>query len=115
TDSLSIPAISITAKRAGRPLSTYRQFQRSIKNFRLNSVQQSPSLSSKNLTENPLLSLQSSSLLITPRNSVVDDTGTSTIVKPSYDLHLNDDMLNYCYVSGDSGVKYQGQMFPTAF
>ncbi|CAF1549674.1 unnamed protein product [Rotaria sp. Silwood1] len=116
SDSSSTPTISITAKRAIRPLSNYRQFQRSIKNFRLNSFQQSQSsLTSKELIDNQLLSLQSSSLLITPRNSVVDDTGTSTIVKPSYDLHINDDMLNYCYVSGDSGVKYQGQMFPTAF
>ncbi|CAF0770501.1 unnamed protein product [Rotaria sordida] len=115
TDSSSTPIISITAKRPERPISNYRQFQRSIKNFRLNSIQQSQTQISKDLTEQQLLSLQSSSLLITPRNSVVDETGTSTIIKPSCDLHLNDDMLNYCYVSGDSGIKYQGQMFPTAF
>ncbi|CAF1935256.1 unnamed protein product [Rotaria magnacalcarata] len=74
-----------------------------------------PNTHSKQISDNQLSSFQSSSLLMTPRNSVVDDSTTSTILKPSYDLHLDDDMLNYCYVSGDSGVKYQGQLFHAAF
>ncbi|CAF3331557.1 unnamed protein product [Rotaria socialis] len=115
TDSSLMPTISMTASRAGRPLSSYRQLQRSIKTFRMNSVRRNSSIDSKQIFDSQLSSFQSSSLLITPRNSVVDDSNASTILKPSYDLHLSDDMLNYCYVSGDSGVKYQGQMFPAAF
>ncbi|CAF1444038.1 unnamed protein product, partial [Rotaria magnacalcarata] len=115
TDSSLMPTISITASRAGRPFSSYRQLQRSIKTFRMNSVRPNSSIDSKQISDNQLSSFQSSSLLMTPRNSVVDDSTTSTILKPSYDLHLDDDMLNYCYVSGDSGVKYQGQLFHAAF
>lgn len=114
TETAVVPTISVTATRAGRPISSYRHIQRSVRSFRLNTVQQSPTPEPKDTTDNPLLAFQSSSLLITPRNSIVDDNASS-IVKPSYDLHLNDDMLNYCYVSADSGVKYQGQMFPAAF
>jgi len=109
TDTQSLSNISLTAKRAGKPLSTYRQLQRSKTNDRFNRFQKSPP---KYSTDDQLITL-TSSLLITPANSVVDDSAMPPI-KPPYELHLNDDKLNYCYISDDSGVKYQGQMLSTS-
>jgi hypothetical protein len=106
TDTQSLSNISMTAKRAGQTLSTSRQLQRSTTNYRFS---QSPP---KYSTNDQLITL-TPSLLITPANSVVDDAAMSP-AKPPYELQLNDDKLNYCYISDDSGVKYQGQMLSTS-
>ena len=111
-DSSSTPTISIKAKRGGKSLLSHYQFQDHIKNYRLNQFR---ATSLKNFTNHQIPSLSSSSLLITPRNSVADDNQTSSNIKPLYELYLNNDMLNYCYVSNDSGIKYQGQMLSTSF
>lgn len=105
------PTISITAKRAGRPVSSYNQLQRSLTTYRLSAY---PHTTSKTAIDDQLLSLSSSSLLITPRNSVVDDEIMSPMTRPPYDLHLNNDMLNYCHVNNHTEVKYQGHMLSTA-
>jgi hypothetical protein len=115
TDVSPMPTISISAKRAGRPVSCYYQLERSLTTYRLSAYPQTPlPRTPKPSTDDQLLSLASSSLLITPRNSVVDDAIMSPIIKPAYESHSNDDMLNYNYVSENSGVKYQGQMLSTA-
>ena len=102
------PTISITAKRAGRPVSSYNQLQRSLTSYRLSAY---PHTTLKTTMDAQILSLSSSSLLITPRNSVVDDETMSPIANPP---HLNNDMLNYCHVSNHTGIKYQGHMLSTA-
>ena len=125
-DTSSTPSMSFSAKRKGRPLSSYRQLPRSSSTltgpYRLNSNQSSPlrqmtttisvpHVATKKIAEDHSAPLASSSLLITPANSVVDETVT-TLKKAPYELQLAGDMLNYCYVS-DSGVKYQGQLLST--
>ena len=103
-DTSSLPLITITAKRGGRVSSSS---QRPRTSYRLNAFQQSPPIkSTKNLFFPP-------SVLMTPRNSVVDDETMSPVIRP-YELHLKDDLLNYCYVSDQSGIQYHRQMLSTA-
>lgn len=120
----STPSMSLSAKRKGRPLSSYRQLPRSSSTFtgpyRLTSNQSStlrqstpaPHAATKKPIEDRSTPLVSSSFLITPANSIVDETITS-LKKAPYELQLAGDMLNYCYVS-DSGMKYQGQLLSSA-
>lgn len=68
---------SLTTKRTGRLPTSLRPLPQTIK-------------MTKPVLEDPLLT--SSSLLITPRNSVVDDETMSPIIKPS-EFYLNDDKL----------------------
>lgn len=109
----SMPMISMTAKRAGRPLSSVHTIQRSLTNYRLNSLQQSSSLSPtptpiiKNSIDNHVFPLTSSSLLITPRNSVNDEV-TMPPIRIPYDFNFNDDIINY-----NKDIKYQGQTLST--
>ena len=123
----SMPSMSLSAKRKGRPLSSYRQLPRSSSTltgpYRLTSNQSPtlrqstpttavPHVATKKPTEDHSAPLASSSFLITPANSIVDETITS-LKKAPYELQLAGDMLNYCYVS-DSGMKYQGQLLSSA-
>ncbi|CAF1389868.1 unnamed protein product [Adineta steineri] len=112
TDTLSVPTISIATKRTGRSSSTYRQLQRSTTNYHTNQHPKFFPKTPRNSSDGQLLTLASSSLLITPTNSMIDDINTLS-VKTHYDVHLNDDKLNYCYISDDSGVVYQGEMLST--
>ncbi|CAF3606861.1 unnamed protein product [Rotaria sordida] len=125
---LSMPTMSLTSKRRSRPLSSHQQIRRpsssSIQtNYRL-SLNQSPSLkvlapppssptqqTPTKITSNEQLIIPTSTVL-TPTNSIVDDTIKLSTLKTPYELQLSGDMLNYCYVS-DSGVKYQGQLLAT--
>ncbi|CAF2399488.1 unnamed protein product [Rotaria sp. Silwood2] len=122
----SMPTMSLTSKRRTRPLSSYQQTRRpssSIQtNYRL-TLNQSPSLrqppppsspvqqTPTKSTSNEQLQLPTSAVL-TPTNSIVDETTKLPTIKAPYELQLSGDMLNYCYVS-DSGVKYQGQLLST--
>ncbi|CAF0918632.1 unnamed protein product [Rotaria sp. Silwood1] len=123
---LSMPTMSLTSKRRTRPLSSYQHVRRPSSpiqtNYRL-TLNQSPSLrqppppsspiqqTTTKTTSNEQLHI-STSAVITPTNSVVDDIAKLSTVKAPYELQLSGDMLNYCYVS-DSGVKYQGQLLST--
>lgn len=91
TDVSSMPIISMTARRAGRPSFSHRPEPRTMKIY-----QQTPPPISKTALDDPLLT--SSSILITPRNSVADDETMPPIIIP-YECHLNDDMLHYCSVN----------------
>jgi len=101
------PMISMTAKRSERISSSYLPIQRSIKPYRLNLFGRSPSPITKNSIDEQLLTITSSSLLMTPRNSVEDDETMSPIKNP-YELYLNDDMLN------DNRIKHHRQIISTA-
>lgn len=105
SDTTSMPMISMTAKRAGRPSSS---LQRSMTNYRLNAYPKSPSPVMKASIDDQLVPLTSSSLLTTPRNSVVDDM-TIPPIKIPYDLNFNDDLMNY-----NNGIKYRGRTLSTA-
>jgi hypothetical protein len=129
SETSSMPTINLQPKRKIRPLSSYRLLQRSLSsslstNYRLNLNQTPPPLktfapspSPRSFTKKPSddqsLLLTHTSVLITPTNSVVDETIISPTKKAPYELQLSGDMLNYCYVS-DSGVKYQGQLLSTS-
>ena len=119
--SSSMPAISFQSKRKTRPMSSYRLLQRTSSslptNYRLNLNQTpplrqpppSPRIFSENRSDDHSLLLTPTSIVITPANSVVEETTNLPTNKAPYELQLSGDMLNYCYVS-DSGVKYQGQL-----
>ena len=122
----SLPTISLLSKRKPRPLSSYRLIPRStpasvLANYRLNLNQTpplkppppSPRTISKKPSEDQPSIITHTSVLITPTNSVVEETIISPTKKAPYELELSGDMLNYCYVS-DSGVKYQGQLLSSA-
>ncbi|CAF0735437.1 unnamed protein product [Adineta steineri] len=120
SETTSMPTISLTSKQKGRPVSSYNQLQRSSSvmptNYRL-SLDQSPpirqnSSTTKKISDNHVILSPSKSNLITPTNSLVDETMVSSTEKIPYELKLNGDMLSYCYVS-DSGVTYQGQLLST--
>jgi len=102
TDRSSTPMISMTAKRTERLPSSYRSVQRSITSYRINTFRQTPPILSKDSIDDQLITLTSSSLLITPRNSIDDDTTVSPIINP-YELHLNNDKHKYGYVNDDHG------------
>ncbi len=107
SETIKMPPISLTSKQNARPLSPYRPLQRSSSliptNYRLNLNQSS---STKKTSDDQLSVLPSKSVLITRTNSIVDE-------KSPYELHLNGDMLSYCYIS-DSGVTYQGELLSTS-
>jgi len=107
SETLKMPPISLRSKQNARPLSPYRPLQRSSSliptNYRLNLNQSS---STKKTSDDQLPVLPSKSGLITRTNSIVDE-------KSPYELHLNGDMLSYCYIS-DSGVTYQGELLSTS-
>jgi hypothetical protein len=105
TDLTSIPSISIKAKRASGLSSPSRLHQRSTSTY-----PQTPTPMSKTPVDDQLYT--SSSVLVTPRNSVVDDPSMPPMAKP-HGFHLNDDMLNYRYVSDESGIPYQGHLLST--
>ncbi|CAF1111058.1 unnamed protein product [Adineta ricciae] len=108
-DTLSAPMMSISAKRTGRPVSTYRPFARPTTTRLAQKL--SPSIATD--ANHLLTTTLTSSLVITPANSIVDDASMSPVKIP-YELHINDDKLSYSYISDDSGVKYHGQMLPSA-
>ena len=121
SESASLSKTPIIPKRRPRPLSSYQQLSRSPSsipsNYRLTLNQspplRQPSLSLQILKRRTLdarfLSLSPSSTIITPTNSLADETNKlSTVVVP-YELELSGGMLNYCYIS-DSGIKYHGQL-----
>jgi hypothetical protein len=101
------PMISMTAKRSGRFTSSYLPIRRSITPYRLNPFRQTPSPITKNSIDEQLITLTSSSLLITPRNSVENDSTMSPIKNP-FELYLNDDMLN------NNRIKHQRQIISTS-
>jgi hypothetical protein len=125
-----MPTINnLRKKRKPRVLSSYRLFPHSslsslTTNYRLNLNQTpplkplppppspSPRILIKKTSDDSSLLLSHTSVLVTPTNSVVDETTISPTKKAPYELQLSGDMLNYCYVS-DSGVKYQGQLLST--
>jgi hypothetical protein len=113
TDTSLVPMISMTAKRSGKLSSSYRPVQRSISSYRFNTFRQTPSPIPKSSMDDQLFSLTSSSLLVTPRNSVEDDISMPPI-KNLHKLNLNDDMLKYFYINDDSGIKYQKPMISTS-
>lgn len=125
-DTSSMPTISMQTKRKNRPIPSQRVLQRAASslpiNYRLKLNQTPPPpplrhppptpsprlFSIKPSDELPILAPQRN-VLITPANSIVDEAIVFPSQKPTYELQLTGDMLNYCYVS-DSGVKYQGQL-----
>jgi hypothetical protein len=125
-----MPTINnLRKKRKPRVLSSYRLIPHSslsslTTNYRLNLNQTpplkplppppspSPRILIKKTSDDSSLLLSHTSVLVTPTNSVVDETTISPTKKAPYELQLSGDMLNYCYVS-DSGVKYQGQLLST--
>jgi hypothetical protein len=112
TDTTAVPMISITAKRAVRPPLSYHLLPPLSTTHRSNNTIR-PCLPpiSKNSLDDQLFT--SSSLLITPRNSIADDSIRSPILEP-YELYLNDDMLHSCYVSDDNQTEHRQHMFSTA-
>ncbi|CAF0957327.1 unnamed protein product [Adineta ricciae] len=108
-DTSSTPMMSIATKRNGRPVSTYRPFARPTTTRPAQKLSPSIAADANHLLTKTL----TSSLVITPANSVVDDVSMPPVKIP-YELHINDDKLSYSYISDDSGVKYHGQMLPSA-
>jgi hypothetical protein len=106
TDLTPVPSMSITAKRTTRLPSSHRPLHRSITTY-----PQTPTPTCKTPIDDQIYT--SSSVLVTPRNSVVDDPSMPPVSK-HHGFHLNDDMLNYSYVNDENEIKYQGQMLSTA-
>ncbi|CAF3401009.1 unnamed protein product [Rotaria socialis] len=125
----SVPIMSLASKRRTRPTSSYHQQQRRPSssmptNYRLTLNQSppprrpppsTPSIQTprNNSSADQSLLISPKSVVLTPTNSVIDETTKLPSIKAPYELELSGDMLNYCYVS-DSGVKYQGQLLCTS-
>jgi hypothetical protein len=113
TDLTPVPSISITAKPANRLPSSHRPLHRSISTYPQipTPICKTPTPTSKTPIDDQMYT--SSSVLVTPRNSVADDPAMPPMAK-SHEFHLNEDMLSYSYINDESEIKYQGHLLSMA-